>query len=367
MIRIAVCVATDHTGGAERYLTRLHRELANAGKAESHLFGRVPGWAEAGLDSTAVDVGPKWSAKQAARALRTSRSERAAFVLAVEREHRTRPFDVIHMQFKREQILLSKSLASLAPVVWTEHAPLPSGRKGRALAPLYRRSSGSVDTIIGVSDWTRDSVAQAVKPSVHSIAISSAVDTRRFRPPDNQERATARNQYCDEADKVLAVSICRLSPLKRVERTLDALDGASGFELLIAGDGPSRSDLERRAQGRPVEFLGWVEDPVELYWAADIAFINAEPQEGLLLSLLEAAASGCAIVGFEGSPVDGAIRDAGGVLLSPGSKIDLEDIIATLESRQIAARIWAEQHDYATWVSAHLTAFEAAASRSAVT
>jgi glycosyltransferase involved in cell wall biosynthesis len=80
-------------------------------------------------------------------------------------------------------------------------------------------------------------------------------------------------------------------------------------QLIVAGDGPERSRLERLARElglQSVSFLGWVppEDMGELYDAADI-YLNGSDVDAAPLSLLEASAAGLPIVTTD----PGGIRD----------------------------------------------------------
>jgi glycosyltransferase involved in cell wall biosynthesis len=101
--------------------------------------------------------------------------------------------------------------------------------------------------------------------------------------------------------------------------------------FLIIGDGELREDLERRIRGNPllknVRFLGQREDVPEILRAMDV-YVCASISESFSLSLLEAMASGRAIVTTDCGGPGEMIRDG-----SCGFVVPVGD------SRAIAERI----------------------------
>lgn len=93
--------------------------------------------------------------------------------------------------------------------------------------------------------------------------------------PDVRHAAGAadRAAFATPPDVPLALALGRLHPNKGFDLLLDALAATSGIHLWLAGDGPLRDALRRRADelgvaGR-VRFLGWREDVPGLLAAAD--------------------------------------------------------------------------------------------------
>ena len=83
-----------------------------------------------------------------------------------------------------------------------------------------------------------------------------------------------------------------------MDGSIDALavlrDNGVDARLVIAGDGPMRGRLERRAAGLPVEFTGFITDQLalaRLLASADVALAPG-PHETFGLSALESLASG---------------------------------------------------------------------------
>ena len=115
-----------------------------------------------------------------------------------------------------------------------------------------------------------------------AAVIYPPVDTDKFYVSSNQE------------PYYLIVSA--LVPYKNIELAIDAFNKL-GLRLIIAGEGPLRKWLEKRA-GPHVEFLGWVEDArlAELY--ASCAALVFPGAEDFGIVPLEAQASGRPVIAY---------------------------------------------------------------------
>jgi glycosyltransferase involved in cell wall biosynthesis len=114
---------------------------------------------------------------------------------------------------------------------------------------------------------------------------------------------TFKNLIKDEAFKILFVG--RLSKEKGLQILLEAFERIvchANVKLIIAGDGPQRSDIEGFLERYPnrILWLGWLED-IELsqvYQVADIVVIPSIVHEGHPLVAVEAIDYGKPIIGF---------------------------------------------------------------------
>ena len=90
------------------------------------------------------------------------------------------------------------------------------------------------------------------------------------------------------------------------------------FSLWLAGDGPEREKLETLVKksnlNERVKFWGFVEDVRPLLWASDIYIHPSWGDEAFGLSLLEAMASGLAVVASESGGMMEILNDAQGLL-----------------------------------------------------
>lgn len=135
----------------------------------------------------------------------------------------------------------------------------------------------------------------------------------------------------------------RLVEKKGIGYLLDALrlgrDKGSfpaDLELIIAGDGPWRNQLEASAKGLPVRFLGnQAKEAIrELFASSQIALLpsvtaSSGDQEGLPVTLLEAGAAGCFVIASHLPGINEVVVDGQTGLLVP--QRDPEAILLALE------------------------------------
>jgi glycosyltransferase involved in cell wall biosynthesis len=120
----------------------------------------------------------------------------------------------------------------------------------------------------------------------------------------------------------------RLTAQKSLVRALDAVAAADGVQLVIAGEGPDREPLERRARelgiAERVRFLG--PQPrarvVELFRAADAAILSSS-WENFPHTVVEALAVGTPVLATDAGGVGEVVRDGvNGLLVSPAELAD---------------------------------------------
>lgn len=350
--RIGVVVSSQYDGGAERYLYDLYRDLD--GRARPVLLGSLPHWSSrTGLDRVDIGLRRKWGRSRAVGTALRAPLERVRAVRNVTRQHRDDPVALFHAQFKREQLLLTPSLSTLAPVVWTEHGgPVGGGRP--ALRGWYARAARSVAAIVAVAPHVADDLRSLCGPGVRIEVIPNAVDLTRFAPADAHRRSSCRQALGLPDDRVIVAAVARLHPAKRLERAIDAA-AASGAVLVVAGEGADRARLERGASA-DVRFLGARNDPEKVYAAADAFMFCGSPLEGFPLSILEAAASGCATFGFVEDDME-PVTASGGRLLDRPADLARHLTRGELSERGAAARTWAEGFDVGSWRRRHLELF----------
>jgi glycosyltransferase involved in cell wall biosynthesis len=119
----------------------------------------------------------------------------------------------------------------------------------------------------------------------------------------------------------------RLGPQKALGVALEALAAVPGVTLAIAGDGPDRAELERRARelgldGR-ARFLGSVsrEGVLRLFRAADASVLSSS-WENLPHTVVEALAVGSPVIATAVGGVPEVVRDGENGLLVPSGDAD---------------------------------------------
>ncbi|MCB2412729.1 glycosyltransferase [Demequina sp. TTPB684] len=215
-----------------------------------------------------------------------------------------------------------RELRHRRPDVIHAHWIIPQGLVARVAAP---RIPLMVTTLGGDLYALNDPISRALKRSVlrhasvvtvmsadmrsRAIALGADPATTHVLPMGAQvaqfaDAAAGRaDRTADGSVRLLAVG--RLVEKKGFHLLLQSLAdvGGEGWHLTIVGDGPQRATLERAAAGLPVTFAGQLtrEQLTRADAEADIAVFPSVraasgDQDGLPVALLEAMASGCAVV-----------------------------------------------------------------------
>jgi glycosyltransferase involved in cell wall biosynthesis len=234
------------------------------------------------------------------------------------------------------------------PFVVTAHA---SGTIGDVAQLVHQGTLGTARLValarlasafVAVSGPIRDELLAAGVPANRIRRIPNGVDATRFAPAPPEARAAARAALGLGGGPV-AVYTGRLSPEKGADVLLDAWarrPGPDGATLCVVGDGPERAALEAQARrlgvAGSIRFAGSCADVSPWLRAAD-AFVLPSRTEGLSLALLEAMASGLAVVATD----VGAAREAtgpGGALVVPPERPEAlaEALGAVLSDRERA-------------------------------
>jgi glycosyltransferase involved in cell wall biosynthesis len=140
------------------------------------------------------------------------------------------------------------------------------------------------------------------------LACTNGVDPNCWAPDQDKARAF-RDRYGIPHEHYLFGVAGRVAPLKGIDLAIRAFDllrrRVSGITLCIAGDGPSRADLEQLTRELNLEglvrFTGYVDDISAAYSAIDTLLLPSL-LESCPLALLEGMACGCRVIA---SPVGG--------------------------------------------------------------
>lgn len=152
---------------------------------------------------------------------------------------------------------------------------------------------------------------QKLFPEVQPEIISMGVDTTKF------DRKYYVPEYFGQNGKKVVLFVGRLVEIKGVSYLIDAMKEIDGL-LVIVGDGPIRSELQKKAEGLgdKVIFLGakshdelkCVYASSDLFCAPSVTTAKGE-KEGLGLVILEAMASGLPVVGSNSGGISQLIQD----------------------------------------------------------
>ncbi|UGT43889.1 glycosyltransferase [Nocardia yamanashiensis] len=244
---------------------------------------------------------------------------------------------------------------------------LPGPAARRAADVANRRTAQNYDIVVCTTQFAREEFERIDVPNVELVPLG--VDLDMFSPLRHDR---ALRDDLAAAEFPLLVHCGRLSVEKRVDRSIEAVGelrrSGVGARLVVAGDGPRREALERRARmipplgdGQPaVRFTGFIDDRTRLATLLATADISLAPgpHETFGLAALEALAAGTPVVASRSSALaDIVTADCGAVAADdPGAFAEaVTDVLAKPPvQRRRAARHRAEQFTWPAAVSGML-------------
>ena len=161
---------------------------------------------------------------------------------------------------------------------------------------LIQYAAQNAAAIITVSQALKDELVVLGVPASRMHVLRNGVDLGVFRPWD---RSIARNRFAVSGPTLLSVG--HLIERKGHDLVIGALPALPDYSLLVVGEGPERTALERLAAklgvASRVKFLGHIAhaELAQAYSAAD-ALVLASSREGWPNVLLEAMACGTPVV-----------------------------------------------------------------------
>jgi|SRR5215472_2378121 len=200
---------------------------------------------------------------------------------------------------------LAARLAGVPVIVHTAHGFAFHERSPRSVRVFYsaleRIASRWCDRIVSVSHFHRRwALELGICSSSKILAIPNGIAALA-----NSEipRAELRSQLGVRDRDLLILSMARLAPDKGLEYLIETatilLRSERQFQIVIAGEGPVRAQLEDLARNLGVAdwvtFLGFREDVSDLLAACDLVVLPSL-REGLSIALLEAMAAGKPII-----------------------------------------------------------------------
>jgi len=286
--RIACLITNSETGGAQTHVADLLRALR--GRADVTLLagGDGPLFALArDLGIPAIRLATMDNALSPAKAVAALRELTQALREAAP--------DIIHTHSAKASALGRIAGKFLGiPVVYTVH-----GFAFKPAAPWKQR------TVARIAEWLLAPLTShviCVAEAERALARSLPIRADRISViPNGIADVAARARPAAPLRRV--VTVIRLAAPKRPDIMIEAFAAAQwpDCELVIAGDGPQRTDLERLASqlapGR-VRFAGTIDNIPALLASAQL-FLLASDHEGLPISILEAMRAGLPVIASE--------------------------------------------------------------------
>ncbi len=200
------------------------------------------------------------------------------------------------------------------------------------------------------SSWSCRDLESSGVENVH--LWQRGVNSERFNPLHRSEML--RHEWIQgNSHKRIVGYVGRLANEKRID-DLAVLHARADVQLVIVGDGPARSKLERELPN--AIFLGFQggDDLSRIYASLDI-FVHTGKHETFCQSIQEALASGVPIIApHTGGPVDLVIHGKTGFLIDTAKKAEMSNAFETLIARndfQQMRRDARESVISRTWIS----------------
>jgi sugar transferase (PEP-CTERM/EpsH1 system associated) len=218
------------------------------------------------------------------------------------------------------------------PIVHTKHGRQVTSF--RRLPVLRRLLYGLSDRTAVVSRDTGESLSSKVRiDPAKTVVVYNGIDVGRYTGVD---RLRARSALGLDAEATVFGTVSRLDRVKDHPTMLRAFTKTTHNRdegiMLIVGDGPERERIERLVSelgiGERVLMPGFSHDVPSMLACMDM-YLQPSTEEGLSLTILEAAAAGLPVVSTKVGGTPEIITDGeSGVLIDPG---DVEALAATME------------------------------------
>lgn len=225
-------------------------------------------------------------------------------------------------------------------------------RAARAIADFAnRRTAANYDAVVCTTAFAREEFDRIDAPNV--VTVPLGVDLEQFHP--RRRCANVRSRWATPAQTLL-VHCGRLSVEKHAHRSIDTVaalrDSGVDARLVIVGEGPLRSRLERQAARLPVEFTGFIgcrDTVASILASADVALAPG-PHETFGLAALEALACGTPAVASRTSALAEILTAGSGASADNDPDSIAAAVTAVISrpesSRRISARRRAEQFSW---------------------
>jgi glycosyltransferase involved in cell wall biosynthesis len=203
-----------------------------------------------------------------------------------------------------------------------------STRSRRARVRAYLRR---VNTVVALTPAAAAAIQSMYGLSDDRVAvIPTGVPPDHHRPVDDAARWAARRQFGIPDDADVGAVVGALSPEKDIGLAIDAALALPSLHLVVAGEGPERHALEKRARLRAlgrVHFAGSMLDPGPAFASADVVLLTSRT-EGLPAALIEAGLRELPVVATDVGYVRDIVADGEtGLLVESGAVTELVSAI----------------------------------------
>lgn len=220
-------------------------------------------------------------------------------------------------------------------------------RRRLRTAAFLRRATA----IVALSDEARRTLMDHVwAPPGKISVVPNGVPMGDFRPPTDDERRAARQQFDVPHDAFCVLFIGALVAEKGADLAIEAAASVDGAVLVMAGDGPERTRLEEAGRSLMQErfiSLGPVDEPADAYAAADVLVLPSRGGDSMPATLIEAGFCALPSVATPVGSITEVLEDgATGLIVPVGDVKALRESLAALQTdADLCRRLGGAAHD----------------------
>jgi glycosyltransferase involved in cell wall biosynthesis len=190
---------------------------------------------------------------------------------------------------------------------------------------------GQMETIYVPSAVTGRELAEKGLPGKRIVVHQSGVNTTYFNPNKQNGFFSSRYRIPDSATKLLYVGrVSKEKNLQVLEKMIKAIRRIrNDVHLVIVGEGPYLGAMEKRLDGLPVLFTGYLtgESLAEAYASSDV-FVFPSTVDTMGIAVLEAQASGLpVIVTDRGGPRENMVHNETGFVVSADQEQTVDSFV----------------------------------------
>ncbi len=242
--------------------------------------------------------------------------------------------------------IICAKLAGIKAIVATQHSyqEIRARRISRIYTLIFYQKliSMFVDYYIAVSYKQAERLKKNVISGNKVKVVQNAVNVQDFCHKGDEN--LLKSELKNNEDKKVILTVARIDELKGHKYLIEAAQLVPDAIFLLAGDGPERSAMERKARDLKVAdrvvFLGQRDDIPELLNACDI-FVLPSLLEGLPLSVLEAMSASRPVIATDIDGIKEIITDRENGILVPTADPNAlaESIKLLLSDKSLAGRL----------------------------
>ncbi len=242
--------------------------------------------------------------------------------------------DIIHTHGYREDFYAVFARAGAA-LVATNHLWKRTTPKLKLYALLDALLLRCFDAIIAVSHRVQGDMTERGISAKKITVVPNGIDPDNFTEKKNQQ--AIRSELSIPSGALVLGTLSSLTVEKGINIAIEALVKIRAVNcaahLLIVGEGPEHDSLKALVHSRglddAVSFAGRRSDTLTMFAAMDI-YLLPSFSEGLPMSLLEAMASGKAVIATAVGEVESVLEDGSGIVIEPDNIDQLTEAVLSL-------------------------------------